>query len=499
MVSKGGKGAQGSSLQRPTESEIRPHLLQGVSEGCQPKTNRPWLQSPPPKESGERSAPESSRGAAAAEAVLEVSMDACLTFASFGKIRQIQGMSDSSSPPEFRILAQCTPGLEPILSLELEGLGVPVALQQEIAGGRVWRGDWRSVLAANLHLRVASRILIEIGAFGARALGELTRKARVEVDWERVHQAAHADASRIRFRISASRSRLYHEGAIEARLREAAGLPPAPPSVDVDEDPHRPPVLVVVRVHRDKVTLRLDTSGAHLHQRGYRLHVGAAPLRETLAAALLLQGPFRVDGEPTLAGIVDPFCGSGTLPIEAALLARKIPPGMASADLSPRSFACLSWPDRPHGVWEALVAEARSRVLSGADLPVRIHGSDRDDAAVQAAHANAERAGVTEDVALATASLSRAPRPDSPGWLVTNPPFGTRLGGRASLRPLYASLGRSLLPGGRWAGWSLLYLSADPVLDKVTGLPLDTRMTTRHGGLAVRAMAFRPLDERPGG
>jgi len=419
-------------------------------------------------------------------------MGACLTFASRSKFRQIASMDDATDTTTFRILAQCTPGLEGTLARELEALGIPTAQHTVLTGGIVWEGGWRSLLEANLHLRVASRVLIEVGGFRARALGELTRKAALAVDWGRVHQAAHGDPGRIRFRVSASRSRLYHEGAIEARLREAAELPPVGPPRD--ETATDPGVLVVVRVHRDTVTLRLDTSGAHLHQRGYRTHVGLAPLRETLGAALLLQGVLSVDGTSYRSGhgsgILDPFCGAGTLPIEAVLLARRIPPGMASPDFMPRSFACLQWPDLPRELWEAVVADARGRILPSSALPAPVYGSDRDASVVEAARANAVRAGVAEDLQLEVANLSLAPHPPGSGWVVTNPPFGTRLGGRNSLRPLYTSLGRSFQPGGRLAGWSLLYLSADPVLDRVTGLPLEVRMTTQHGGLPVRAMAF---------
>lgn len=393
--------------------------------------------------------------------------------------------------------------------------------QTSVVGGVTWDGGWAHLLRANLHLRVASRVLVEVGSFRARALGELVRKGRQAVDWERIFAVAEGDGGRVVFRVSASRSRLYHEGAIEERLREAGDLPEPPgtlpeasralpvagPSaaaagVEGDEGPSgrrtqveakgptaASPVLVVVRVHRDKVTVRLDTSGAHLHQRGYRRHVGAAPMRETLAAALLLQGPLEPNGEWSRPSVVDPFCGSGTIPIEAALLARRIPPAMASPGFTPRDFACLHWPDLPHEVWEAEVAEARARIRPLDRRQFTVYGSDRDARAVEAARANAERAGVLDDVELATAPLSRAPHPDQPGWVVTNPPFGTRLGGRKSLRPLYAALGRSVQPGGTMAGWQLLYLSADPVLDQATGLPLHMRMATRHGGLAVRAMA----------
>ncbi len=419
--------------------------------------------------------------------------------------------SDPSGP--FRLLAQCPPGLEPTLTRELAALGIPAPHQTPMAGGVMWNGGWEQLLRANLHLRVASRVLVEVGSFRARALGELVRKGRVAVDWERIRAAAGGDGRRIVFRVSASRSRLYHEGAIEARLREAGELPDVagvgeeaePRTRDPGEAEEFPgvagpgdradapgtPILVVVRVHRDQVTVRLDTSGAHLHQRGYRQHVGTAPMRETLAAGLLLQGPLEPDGGWSRPSLVDPFCGSGTIPIEAVLLARRIPAGMASVGFVPRDFACLHWPDLPPDVWEMEVARARAGIRPLDPERFAVFGSDRDARVIEAARANAKRAGVPEEVHLATAPLSKAPHPDDSGWIVTNPPFGTRLGARKSLRPLYAALGRSVQPGGRMVGWRLLYLSADPVLDHATGLPLEVRMTTRHGGLTVRAVAAR--------
>jgi putative N6-adenine-specific DNA methylase len=388
-------------------------------------------------------------------------------------------------PTDFRLMAQCPPGLEPLLLAELRALGIRATALQ---GGASWTGGWGDLMAANLHLRVASRVLVELGTFGARALGELERKGAA-LPWDRVPRTAGA-----RFRVSSSRSRLYHEGAIEERLRNAGDLPAPAPS----EDPGAP--LVVVRVHRDKVTVRLDTSGEHLHRRGYRLHVGVAPLRETLAAALLLAGPMSDGSAPP---VVDPFCGSGTVAIEAALLARRIAPGLAMADRTPRHFAFRDWPDVPEEAWDAAVETARAVILPGLPATSAIFGSDRDAAVLDAAAANAERAGVLEDLHLATATLSKAPGPEEaaaagapPGWLVTNPPYGGRLGDRRRLRALYDSLGRAFQPGGRFAaGWSLLYLSGDPVLDTATGLPLEERFATSHGGLRVRAVAMEGAGE----
>lgn len=417
--------------------------------------------------------------------------------------------------PPFRLLAQVPPGLEPLLMGELAALGIVGTPMQ---GGVRWTGGWTDLFRANLELRTASRILIELGHFRVRALGELERKAAA-LPWDQLPPGP------VRFRISASRSRLYHEGAIEERLRRAAGLPlePSPRASESDtplhyaSEPDAPrPVspegpLLVVRVHRDELTLRLDTSGDHLHRRGYRIDVGEAPLRETLAAALLaiLSPPYLTPDAtapdatapgletqaPSPNPILDPFCGAGTIPIEAALLRRRIPPGLASPGLIARPYAFLAFPGVPLEVWDATCTAARDRVV--APGTPTIFGSDRDGRVLAAARRNALRAGVEGDIAWSEAPLSKCPVPDTPGWIVTNPPWGGRLGERKRLRALYNSLGGSLRPGGRMRGWGLVLLSGDPVLADAMGLTLDTRFRTTHGGLSVQAVQSAPAGLAP--
>lgn len=461
--------------------------------------------------------------------------------------------SPAPEPPEpadLGLFAQAPPGLEGQVLDELRALGLAGEIPSG-GGGVAFRGGLPAIMAANLHLRVASRVLLDLGSFGARALGELERKA-ASLSWDAVHRAmgagkagGHGDGpglaagdgpragggptagggaatgvARVRFRVSASRSRLYHEGAIEERLRRAAGLPETP-GVSADEarrtgandrgtdahggdhpeaesrGTHRTlnDILVVVRVHRDRVTARLDTSGEHLHRRGYRLHVGAAPLRETLAAALLRALPFDPD-----TPFLDPFCGSGTVAIEAALLARGIPPGLATVDADgvrrPRDFAFLHWPGVDRAAWEEQIAEALAGLRPRAPAP--LVAADRDAGVLEAARANAGRAGVLEDLQFLEAPFSAAAAASRSGPLqvVTNPPFGTRLGERRRLRPLYTALGRAWGEGAPLEGAALLFLSADPVLEAATGLPLEPRFSTTHGGLRVRGMTrIRREDE----
>jgi putative N6-adenine-specific DNA methylase len=176
------------------------------------------------------------------------------------------------------------------------------------------------------------------------------------------------------------------------------------------------------------------------------------------------------------APLADPMCGSGTIPIEAALLARRIPPGMA------RHFAFMRWQGFDESLWERLVRQARERVLPRA--PVPILGSDRDAGAVAASVANAERAGVVDDVEWRRAAISAMTPPPGRGWIVTNPPYGVRVGERRDLRDLYAQLGnvaRRCCPG-----WEVAFLAAQPELERQTGLERAVRFTTENGGIRVR-------------
>jgi len=236
-------------------------------------------------------------------------------------------------------------------------------------------------------------------------------------------------------------------------------------------------------VLRDEFTISADSSGEALHRRGYRQAIGPAPLRESLAAALL-----RLAGWDGSTPLMDPFCGSGTIPIEAALLARGIAPGISAADRRPRGFAFTAWPEHDAAGWRSQVGAARAAVRERAG--VAIVGSDRDAGAVELARSNAERAGVSDDVQWLRASLSAAQAPSSDTALVSNPPYGVRVSAGSDLRDLWAALGRFIrerVPHG-----AVALLSPDPALERQLALPLTGAAATRNGGIAVR-MLVRPL------
>ena len=226
---------------------------------------------------------------------------------------------------------------------------------------------------------------------------------------------------------------------------------------------------------RDAFEISADTSGDLLHMRGYRLAVGKAPLRETLAAALLLGAEWN--GRTAL---VDPFCGSGTIPTEAALLARNIAPGLGGG----RDFAFTRWPDFDERTWRSLVDDARAVVARTA--PCSIQGFDRDAGAIAAARENAKRAGVSADIEFDTLAVSAMDVPAVPtGIVATNPPYGVRVSERGALRNLYARFGQVLRT--RAPGWTVAMYIAARHYERETGLQFRDLFQTSNGGIRVTA------------
>lgn len=369
------------------------------------------------------------------------------------------------------------------MSRELSSLGIAPNAE---TGGTAFRGPIESIWRANLWLRTASRVLVRVASFRAQAFHELERLARA-VPWERYV----ASGSTVRFRVTSKKSRLYHTGGIAQRLGEAiehrlgSGIVLADSRSDGSDEGDSegaPAQLFVIRAFHDAFTVSVDSSGALLHQRGYRKAIAKAPLRETLAAAMLIASDWN--GSTPL---LDPFCGSGTIPIEAAMIARRMAPGLS------RAFAFQGWPSYDGSRWEALRAEALETALP--EGTVRVEGSDRDAGAIEAAVSNAQRAGVAGDVELSIRALSAiADRTDGRGLVLTNPPYGVRVGEAARLRDLYAKLGQVLR--AKCPGWRFALLSANARLEGELRLPLEERMRTSNGGIPVRLMTAMVPRER---
>jgi putative N6-adenine-specific DNA methylase len=373
---------------------------------------------------------------------------------------------------DHRFYAVSAPGLEAVTAGELSELGARGV--EASRGGVGFVGPLELGFRANLWLRTAVEVRLRVARFYAPSERLLEKRAR-EVEWN----AYLGEGARAVVAVSSSRSGLAHGDRlaklVSAGWPAAARAPEKDPREGGGEDDAAPMQRVHLRLVRDACTLSVDMSGELLYRRGYRVETSRGPLRESLAAALVIAA-----GWDPQTPFVDPMCGSGTLPIEAALLAMRIAPGIQ------RSFACERWPVSRPETWDELRAEARAAALPAPPAP--ICGSDRNAGAVGVALRNAERAGVAEHVLLERRRLADVEPPPSTGGssglLLTNPPYGRRVQEVGALKPLYAELGRVL--ARRFAGWQAALVSAEPELDRMIELPRLGELEFMHGGLRCR-------------
>jgi putative N6-adenine-specific DNA methylase len=386
----------------------------------------------------------------------------------------------------YNLFVVCPPGLESVAERELGQLGITPRHSGSSSGdspnlddpgkdtgGVKCRGTLHDLYRANLHLRTAGRVLVRLGAFHAAAFPELRRKAGL-LSWEEVL----APGQPVVLRVTCHRSRLYHQGAVAQRIAEAIAdrlgqPPPLRKWSESEQEDGDPAQLILARLDDDHCTVSADSSGSLLHRRGYRLATAKAPLRETVAAGILL-----ASGWNTASSLLDPFCGSGTIPIEAALLAKRVPPGRD------RRFAFMNWPNFDPGGWKAL--KELGEVSKDEPVPPlpKLIASDRDAGAIRAALVNAERAGVADCIDFSCRSLSAIDPPPAAGWIVTNPPYGVRVSAHRDLRNLYAQIGNVLR--ARCPGWNVAVLCNSMALLRHSGLTFDRSMALSNGGLRVR-------------
>jgi putative N6-adenine-specific DNA methylase len=369
-----------------------------------------------------------------------------------------------SDTAPFEIFLVAPPGLEEVLACEARAAGFgPVTVQP---GGVAFPGRWPDVMRANLELRGAGRVLARIGGFRAFHLAQLDKRAR-KFDW-----VAHLRADvPLRVEVTCRKSKIYHAGAAKQRIAKAITESLGAP---VSDDAG---LRLMARIEDDLVTFSLDTSGDPLHRRGHKEAVGKAPMRETLAALFLRRWGY--DGtEPVL----DPMCGSGTFPIEAAEIATGLKPGRA------RRFAFEDLAGFDAVAWAAMKHPATTH-----ETPLRFFGFDRDAGAVRMATQNADRAGVGHMTRFTVQSISELTRPDGPpGLVMVNPPYGARIGNRKLLFGLYARLGEVLMREMR--GWRVGLVTSDGGLAKSTGLPfLPPEPPVAHGGMKVTLWRTDPL------
>ena len=386
-------------------------------------------------------------------------------------------MADSPSRPAgaraasdaHRFFCPCPRGLEPVLAEELTALGAVDVVPVE--GGVSAGGTFDLCYRINLHSRIASRVLWRVGQAAYRNEEDVYRTVR-GLDWRRWFGPERT----IRVNVAATGSPLRSLDFITLRIKDAVcdrfrADTGKRPSVDTAE----PDVRIHAYLDASNVTLYLDTSGEPLFKRGLRVAGGVAPLRENLAAGIL-----RLAGWVPGTALLDPMCGSGTFLIEAAEMALQRAPG------SRRSFGFEKLAIHAPAQWTALLEAARAQERAATALP--IHGSDLYGDVLKIARQNLAHAGLQEAVTLKQANALELTPPPGGGVLVTNPPYGVRIGEQEELAQLYPKLGDALK--ARFAGWRACIFTGDMRLPKLIGLKPSRRIPLFNGALECRLYVF---------
>ena len=380
----------------------------------------------------------------------------------------------------FELIAPCHFGLEAVMKREILDLGYEVS---QVEDGRVtFIGDAEAVCRANIFLRTTERILLKVGSFKAETFEELFQGTRA-IPWE---QYIPRDGKFWVAKASSIKSRLFSPSDIQSimkkamveRMKGAYGITWFP------EDGASYPLRVFL--YKDVVTVAMDTSGDSLHKRGYRTLTSKAPITETLAAALLMLTPWKPDRI-----LVDPFCGSGTFPIEAAMMAANMAPGMN------REFLEEEWKNLiPKKCWYEAMDEANDLVKD--DISVDIQGYDIDGEIVRAARANAAAAGVDHLIHFQQRPVSQLSHPKKYGFLITNPPYGERIEDKKNLPELYKTIGERF---AALDSWSAYIITAYEDTERYFGRKADKNRKIYNGMMKTYFYQFmgpKPPSRNPG-
>lgn len=369
----------------------------------------------------------------------------------------------------FELVVPCHFGLEAVTKREIYDLGYEIT---RVEDGRItFEGDEEAICRANVFLRTAERVLLQVGRFKATTFEELFQGIKA-IPWEEYIPSNGKfwvkKASSIKSKLfSPSDIQSIAKKAMVERMKQKYHMEWFP------EDGAAYPVRIFLL--KDEVMVTLDTSGDSLHKRGYRLMTSKAPLTETLAAALIMLTPWKKDRI-----LVDPFCGSGTFPIEAAMIAANIAPGMN------REFTAENWTNLiPRQLWYDTVSEAEDMIDK--DVDVDIQGYDIDGEVVKAARENAKRAGVDHMIHFQQRAVADLKHPKKYGFVISNPPYGERLEDKADLPELYSQIGNS------YAGldaWSMYLITSYEDTEKYIGRKADKNRKIYNGMLKTYFYQF---------
>ena len=369
----------------------------------------------------------------------------------------------------FDLLVPCHFGLEAVLKREIYDLGYEIT---KVEDGRVtFEGDEEAVCRANIFLRTAERVMIQVGRFKATTFEELFQGIR-NLPWE---EYIPEDGKFWVKKASSINSKLFSPSDIQSIAKKAMveRMKQKYHKEWFKEDGASYPVRIFLL--KDEVTVALDTSGDSLHKRGYRTITSKAPLTETLAASLIMLTPWRKDRI-----LVDPFCGSGTFPIEAAMIAANIAPGMN------RDFTAEEWTNLiDRKLWYECVKEAEDMIDT--TVKVDIQGYDIDGDVIKAARENAKRAGVEHMIHFQQRAVADLSHPKKYGFIITNPPYGERLEDKADLPELYTQIGQAYQ---RLDSWSMFLITSYTDTEKYIGRKADKNRKIYNGMLKTYFYQF---------
>lgn len=362
----------------------------------------------------------------------------------------------------YELIAPCHFGLEAVLKKEIYDLGYEITLVED---GRVtFTGDEEAICRANLFLRTAERVLIQIGRFRATTFDELFEGTKA-LPWE---DYLPQDGKFWVKKASSIKSKLFSSSDIQSIVKKAV-VERMKQKYHVEwfsENGADYPLRVFLL--KDEVTVAIDTTGESLHKRGYRTMAGAAPLSETLAASLIMLTPWKGDRI-----LVDPFCGSGTFPIEAAMMAANIAPGRK------REFLSQEWDNLIHRkIWYEACEEADD--LVNLSVETQIQGYDADEEVIAIARANAKRAGVEKLIHFQRRPVAELNHPKKYGFLITNPPYGERLEEKEALPALYKQIGEAYQ---RLDSWSMYLITSYEDAQRYIGKKADKNRKLYNGML----------------
>lgn len=369
----------------------------------------------------------------------------------------------------FDLLVPCHFGLEAVLKREIYDLGYEIT---KVEDGRVtFEGDEEAICRANIFLRTAERVMIQVGRFKATTFEELFQGIK-NLPWE---EYIPEDGKFWVKKASSINSKLFSPSDIQSIAKKAMveRMKQKYHKEWFKEDGASYPVRIFLL--KDEVTVALDTSGDSLHKRGYRTMTSKAPLTETLAASLIMLTPWRKDRI-----LVDPFCGSGTFPIEAAMIAANIAPGMN------RDFTAEEWTNMiDRKLWYECVKEAEDMIDT--TVKVDIQGYDIDGDVIKAARENAKRAGVEHMIHFQQRAVADLSHPKKYGFIITNPPYGERLEDKADLPALYTQIGQAYQ---RLDSWSMFLITSYTDTEKYIGRKADKNRKIYNGMLKTYFYQF---------